>query len=468
MGNLISFEMNSQYVPEWKKDLKLDTLYDYIAKYKKEIENEKDSEKYPLHDQAKDRVYSSDDSSIRSKLKNKLHLDISKSINLRGKETCEDDYKEKYNALKLLYFPATFARFEDGSTKKSIDPLNLLTHCTLQHTDAANAVYAEDFRRMITELRPAVTDPENREDTINWIHGLWEQIHINISCTAIIQMTFIQGHVQNNDLEKIISQLQMIKDSIDMEIIYSTSYLSDGILSAFYNRIMCTRVFAEIADKQNVIYDYQDETAVPKDVADLFKSNSFSRPMTWEDFGRITDFKTVDMKNPVHAAVWAILLGRNEFSRQEIKEIDRSGYNFARKYTKEIAEYWVLENLHRDSIQLAEWVLVFQELMFIRSHNIKLDNRYKGFTNTSQTLTAAIKKFEEASQLPRLVLIERLNNRLLLSYGVIGLLELKHRAIALLNEIEQAIFSYKTITDILDAHYRYYFLATTALATDME
>ncbi len=468
MGNSISFEISSTYSPEWKKELKLSTLYDYIAKYKKEVENEKDSEIYPLHDQAMDRVNSSDDSSIRSKLKNKLHLDISESINLRGKERCEEQYKEKYDALKLLYFLATFAKIEEGSITKGIDPLDLLIYSSLQHTDAANAVYARDFKRMITELRPAVTDPENREYTINWIHGLWEQMHVNISCTAIVQMTFMQGHVQNNDLEKMVSQLQMIKDSINMESIYSTSYINDGILNTFYNKMLCSRIHAELADMQKVIYDYQDAAAVTKDVSDLFKSDEFSKQMSWEEFSRIIDFKTVDSKSPVDMAVWAILLGKSEFSRQDIKEIERSEYNFARKYTKEIAEYWVLEVLQRDSVQLAEWVLVFQELMFIRSHNIELDNRYLRFTNAKQKLTAAIKKFEEASQLPRLVLIERLNNRLLLSYGAIGIIELKHRAITLLNEIQQAIFSYKTITDILDAHYRYYFLATTALATDME
>ena len=468
MGNLISFEMNSQYDPEWKKDLKLDALYDYIAKYKKEVENEKDSEKYPLHDQAKERVNSSDDSSIRSKLKNKLHLDISESINLRGKERCEEQYKEKYDALKLLYFLATFAKIEEGSITKGIDPLDLLIYSSLQHTDAANAVYAKDFKRMIDTIRPEVNDPDNREETINWIHGLWEQMHVNISCAAIIQTVFTQGQVENDDLEKMVSQLQMIKDSIDMESIYSTSYLSDGILNAFYNKMLCSRILAELADMQKVIYDYQDETAVPKDVADLFKSYEFSKQMSWEEFNRIIDFKTVDYKSPIDMAVWAILLGKSEFSRQEIKKIDHSGYNFALKYTKEIAEYWVLEVLQRDSIQLAEWVLVFQELMFIRSRNIVLDNRYLRFTNTNQKLTAAIKKFEEASQLPRLVIIERLNNRLLLSNGALDLLASKQRAIQLLNEIEQAIFSYKTVTNILDAHYRYYFQVTAALSTDME
>lgn len=468
MGNSISFEMSSTYSPEWKKELELSTLYDYIAKYKKEVENEKDSEKYPLHDQVMDRVNSSDDSSIRSKLKKKLHLDISESINLRGKERYEENYKEKYDALKLLYFLATFAKIEEGSITKGIDPLDLLIYSSLQHTDAANAVYAKDFKRMITELRPAVTDPENREDTINWIHGLWEQMHVNISCATIIQMTFMQGQVKNDDLEKIVSQLQMIKDSIDIEIIYSTSYLSDGILNAFYNKMLCSRRLAEIADMQKVIYDYQDETAVTKDVSDLFKSNAFSQPMTWEEFGRIIDFKTVESKSPIDMAVWAILLGKSEFSRQEIKTIDRSEYRFALKYTKDIAEYWVLEVLQRDSIQLAEWVLVFQELMFIRSHNIVLDNRYLRFTNAKQKLTAAIKKFEEASQFPRLVLIERLNNRLLLSNGALNLLASKQRAIQLLNEIEQSIFSYKTLNDIQGAHYGFYFLATAALSTNIE
>ena len=122
--------------------------------------------------------------------------------------------------------------------------------------------------------------------------------------------------------------------------------------------------------------------------------------------------------------------------------------------------------LKHDAVTLGEWVIVMQELMCIHHNKIKYQNCFIRHTNTNIKLTASIKSFEEASQLPHMILLNRLTNRLLLTYGAKEVLEQKLQVDEYVMEIEKIIFSYKNIEDIRTAHNFLYFQAISVLATD--
>ena len=122
--------------------------------------------------------------------------------------------------------------------------------------------------------------------------------------------------------------------------------------------------------------------------------------------------------------------------------------------------------LKHDTVTLGEWIIVMQELMCIHHNKIKYQNRAIRHTNTNIQLTASVKKFEEASELSHLMVMNRLTNRLLLAYGTKELFEQKLQADRYIMEIEKIIFSYKNIEDIRTAHSCLYFQVISVLATD--
>ncbi|GEM_PF-2781175 len=453
MADEFNFEITTKYKPEFKNQITYEKLYEVLAQER--IANEgikvKDDEDYVSR--IKEIVSGKDRSSIRNKLKRELHLDI--------KAYADKSDEEKFNMLKLLHFIVNTKRYEGLDIHKTESIINLIAKPSLEHTDADNAVYREHFRSIIEEIRPAVNHADEREKTVEWIHSLWEQMHINIGLTVLEEL-----HMHQNALQAINGRLKYILDCLDKDKIYQLQRPNENIIDTFYNMLISSRIIAEIEDMKQVTYDYQQEEIVPQTMTNLFLDEMFSVPVTWEEFQTMTDIKKADLSEEKIQKVWSLILCKLNVSVEDLQEMNLPDYRFARKYAEIIAEYWVKTILKHDAVTLGEWVIVMQELMCIHHNKIKYQNCFIRHTNTNVKLTASIKSFEEASLLPHLIVMNRLTNRLLLTYGTKELFEQKLQADEYIMKIEKIIFSYKNIEDIRTAHNFLYFQVISVLATD--
>lgn len=232
--------------------------------------------------------------------------------------------------------------------------------------------------------------------------------------------------------------------------------------------LISSHIIAETEDELKVIYDYRGEETVTKTVTDISMDRLFSKSTEWEDFKAVITTDNPDLTDNDTRLIWSLLLYKENITINDIHSIDKSSYNFAKKYAKTVAEYWVQKSYNRDYIMLGEWITVTQELMCIHGNKTEYSNCFIRHINPKVKLTAAIKKFDQASELPRLIILNRLINRMILNFGTRELFEEKIRADKYIMEIEQIIFSYKNIEDIQTAHNNLFFRVVSALITDSE
>lgn len=450
MSDEFNYKMSTRYKPEFKSKLKYEMLYETVNNERNGIE--KDSFN------AKEIFTRRDSSSIINKLKKQLHLDV--------KAYASKSDEEKFNVLKLLYFIINtnkYDKYNNDDEYKTISVINLMSKPSLEHTDFANSRYEEHFKSIIEEIRPAVNNPDYREETIERIHQIWKQHHININYTVLEDI-----QLRNGELQRINQRLKSILDTLDRERICALQRMNEDVIDTFYNMLISSRIIAEIEDRINAIYDYKSEQPVIQPVTNLSLDNVFSNSMEWEDFESAIDINKVDTNNEISQKIWSLIFFKENISNDDLKNIDLSSYRFAKKYAKTITEYWVQESYGRNHVTLGEWIIVIQELMCIHSNKIEYSNCFIRHTNPKVKLTAAIKDFEQISELPRLIILNRLANRMILNFGTKDLFEEKLKADRYIIKIEKIIFSYKNIEDIKTAYNFLYFKTATALTTDFE
>ncbi len=443
-----NYKMPTQYKPEFRSRLTYELLYETINNERNGIENNFD---------AKEVFNRRDSSSIINKLKQQLHLDV--------KAYAAKSDEEKFNVLKLLYFIINTNKYNEYNDDilKSVSVINLMAKPSLEHTDSTNARYEEHFRKIIEEIRPGVNNPDYREEAIKKIHALWKQHHININCTVLEDI-----QLRSSNLKEINFRLKSILDSLDRNKILELQKTNEGIIDTFYNMLISSRIIAETEDELKVIYDYQGEETVTKTITDISMNSLFSKTTRWEEFKAIITTDNPDLTDNVTRLIWSLLLYKENITISDIHSIDKSSYNFAKKYAKTVAEYWVQKSYNRDYITLVEWITVMQELMCVHGNKTEYLNCFIRHINPKVKLTAAIKKFDQASELPHMIILNRLTNRMILNFGTRELFEEKIRADKYIMKIEQIIFSYKNIEDIQTAHNNLFFRVVSALITDSE
>lgn len=443
-----NYKMSTQYKPEFKSKLKYELLYETINNERNSTENNFD---------AKEVFTRRDSSSIINKLKQQLHLDI--------KAYAKKSDEERFNVLKLLYFIINTNKYNEYNHDilKSISVINLMAKPSLEHTDFANARYEEHFRKIIDEIRPTVNNLDYREKTIEKIHALWKQHHININCTVLEDIQF-----RRCNLKEINLCLKSILDAHDKDKIRKLQRMNEGIIDTFYNILISSRIIAETEDELKVIYDYQSEKTVIETITNISMDRLFSKPTEWEEFKSAITTNNVNLTDNQIRLIWSLLLYKENIVISDIDNIDKSSYNFAKKYVRTIAEYWVKKSYNREYITLGEWITVMQELMCIHRNKTEYSNCFIRHSNPKVKLTATIKNFDHASELPRLIVLNRLTNRTLLNFGTRELFEEKIKTDKYIMEIEQIIFSYKNIEDIQTAHNNLFFKVASALTTDLQ
>lgn len=450
MTDEFNYKMSTKYKPEFKSKLKDKQLHETINKERNGTE--KDSF------DAKEIFTRRDDSGIINKLKKQLNFDI--------KAYADKSDEEKFNVLKLLYFIINTNKYDEynnGNESKTVSVINLMSKPSLEHTDFANSKYEEHFKNIIKEIRPVVNNSDYREDTVNKIHQLWKQHHININCTALEDI-----QLRNNELQKINQRLKSILDSIDRNRICKLQRINEGVIDTFYNMLISSRIIAEIEDSIKVNYNYKNDAEITPSLIDLSMDNSFSNSMDWNEFENLIDIEKADINNSETNKIWSLLLYKDKPSDADFDSINLPSYRFAKKYAKTIAEYWVSESYSRNYVTLGEWITVMQELMYIHSNKSEYSNCFIRHTNPKVKLTAAIKNFDQSSKLPRLIILSHLTNRMLLTFGTKELFEEKLQAYRYIMEIEKIIFSYQNIDDIKTAHNYLFFQISSMLTTDSE
>ena len=456
MEDDFNFDMATKYKPEFKNQATLDNLYEILSQERIDylenagIEINADDDYYTRE---QNRVYNAKEpSSIRNKLKNLLNIDV-KLYKHKSDE-------ENYNTLKLLYLIANTNRYDDDNPLKNISIIDLISAPSLEFTNSNYALYKEQFESISNKIKEGIEDADIREECIKWIHEQWELIRTNISLTLIEEI-----QTQQNNFPRIHYILKAILDSIDSEQIRHLQRPNEGIIETFYNKLLSSCIIAEIDDTQKAVYDYQNEILVSKAVTELSFSDILNEPAAWNEFQNLIKINKSSLSDVKKQLVWSVLLCKENVTKDDLNAINIKDYKYAVKYADIVAEYWIKDMLGHADITLAEWIMVMQELMCIHHESIPYKNSFIRHTNTNRMLTAAIKHFE-AHQQPHQIVLQRLNHRLLLTYGTKELIEQKLQADTYINKIEKIIFSYMNLQDMKAAHNWLYFQVMSALSSD--
>ncbi len=236
--------------------------------------------------------------------------------------------------------------------KQTVSVINLMAKHSLEHTDADNSVYQKHFSSIIEGIRPAVNHADDKEETVDWIYGLWEQMHVNIGLTVLEEIQMPQ-----NTLQKINGRLKSILDFLDKDKINQLQRLNESIIDTFYNMLISSHIIAEIEDMKKVTYDYQREETVPQKITDLFLKEMFSEIMTWKEFQAVTDIKKADLSEEKVQKIWSLLHCKTNVSDEDLQKINLSDNRFAMKYAETIAEYWAKTVLKHNDVTLGEWII---------------------------------------------------------------------------------------------------------------
>ena len=113
-----------------------------------------------------------------------------------------------------------------------------------------NARHGNNYSNIIEQYRPAVSNPDYREETIDWIHRLWDNIHGVIEATMLEEIQLKQG-----DNIRIEARLKWLSHSLIREDINKLQRTDDGIIDTFYNMLISSRKISEIEDMKKVLYD---------------------------------------------------------------------------------------------------------------------------------------------------------------------------------------------------------------------
>ena len=236
-----NFEITTKYKPEFKEQIKNASLYKVLIDEILIRDSEEKKDYIDYTERVKKLIFGSDSSSVKTKLREQLYLDI----DLYSAKSDE----ERYNVLKLLHFIVASRQYEsEGNGKKlSLSVLNLMIKPSMEHTDTKNARHGNNFSNIIGQYRPAVNNPDYREETVDWIHCLWENIH------GIIEATMLEAiQLKNNDFDGIEARLKWLNHSLIREDINNLQRTDEGIIDAFYNMLISSRKIAEIEDMKNV------------------------------------------------------------------------------------------------------------------------------------------------------------------------------------------------------------------------
>ena len=359
MAGEFNFEITTKYKPEFKEQIKNASLYKVLIDEILIRDSEEKKDYIDYTERVKKLIFGSDSSSVKSKLREQLYLDI----DLYSAKSDE----ERFNVLKLLHFIVASRQYESEATGKklSLSVLNLMIKPSMEHTDTKNARHENNFSNIIGQYRPAVNNPDYREETVDWIHRLWENIH------GIIEATMLEAiQLKNNDFDSIEARLKWLNHSLIREDINNLQRTDEGIIDTFYNMLISSRKIAEIEDMKKVVYDYHAEKEVPQEITDLFMEGLFDSVVTYEEFKAMINRKKANLEDEKTRKIWSLILCKANIQEKDLRTIDNSDYNFAVKYAEVIAEYWLKEIYHKDSIKLGEWIVIIQELMCINCDKI--------------------------------------------------------------------------------------------------
>ena len=475
--NFVFEDISTQYDPEkHKAHLSYSSLYNDLA--------------YILDINVQNLFDRNDNSGIFNKLRSELHFDI--------KEYAKKSEEEKFNTLKLLYFMIIKSKDFKKYNKKEPLPqffINLISNPSLDHTDMPNAEYREPLNNIISELRPVVTNADKKDKIIDIIHQQWIDLFSVISECAIRDHAF-EGNIRlplsdyyeellqnvessytlynaSYNLKSINTVLDSLINSLDIQKIYKLNKMNEGVIDTFYNIIRSRFKIADIKSKLQTSFksEIDDISTGHTTVPPMF--TPFYKKIEWNYFYSILTQKAPDLDNKEIYAIWNLILDPEEktiCAADVIKFREHNpAYNFAIKHTQRVAESWIKEHLKRKDITLFEWLSVFIELMEIHKTKPECKITSRQRNHSTKTLTSFIKNFKAIPPDPLNNLFKRLDERSHTLIETQKTLPIQREVYSKLLTLEEIVFSYHNIEDIVTAHnflYIQVFPYFTALSPD--
>ena len=441
-----NFNLDAPYSSDYK--LSLQELYRVLAEENDGNENIKGYYNFCIdHVEEEKNTYG-----ILNKLERMLFLDA------RLKK--QDSPQECFDKLRLLKFifdvekkSSHRQKLLDTLPNKEIRILNTMIHPSLEKTGVPYENLDEadigEFAAVMKVLKPYALQSKTFEQEIKAVHEMWLRL------LASVDYEIIKGDFEKEYPEIILKRLESVLSEIKSPGLQKPK---DGVFNTFYQMMLITKYKAALQDFLRMDYEYY-HLPQPSEVfsiqyaADPF----FEQQMSWDEFCQYFSKKPKSLASEEGRKIWSLILYKNNPSIEDIQQVDDKGYYFAVKdnHAENLAAFWKC-NVFYKGMTAADWVIVVQELMCIRTE--KPDALvYK------KSMSAIIKELETAPVIAKVLLLNRLVNRKLFLFGTAGQLETKMKIIHCIIRLENAVFSFYDINTIAECHRYLYFKAATCL-----
>lgn len=407
-------------------------------------EYEKSTGKSPLgEDTYKSKLKNSQKSGLINKLNTLLGLDVEEKANAND--------KEKHDLLKIL--KVLFYIEKNGSPKYKkydsnirIQITDILRKPRLENikTELSNkSVYGKYFQTLYDCVKTEVLDADARFKKIEKINMYWEYLTEKIFDYVITDKTLDNPKGAFDELDRINKFLQtrilarLSEDKIPKK-------LDDGIMTTFYNKLICHRMMCRDADRININYqicfspeppesfkkDFRklEGCGIPKKTIKYIK-NYICAPEEYEDVKAIINF---------------ILKGIPK------EHWDKKAFKFAINNFETVLSWWIAKkNIDiSKGIAFDVFVIIIQEMITVYNSKEGFKNDYLGYNNPNRSLSVAVKKPDEADAVAIEAWKKKLENRTAVNFGASTLIKKKREIENSIYHIKMYIYSYTRLSDI--------------------
>lgn len=402
------------------------------------------TERIPLGEETyRDKLKNSQGSGLINKLSKLLGFDVEEKANVND--------KEKYDLLKIL--KVLFYIEKNGSPKYNkydadirIQITDILDKPRLENinTELSNkSVYGKYFQSLYDSIKTEVHDADARFEKIEKINMYWEYLTDKVFDYVITDRALEEPESALDELDRI---SKFLKERVLARLSEGkiSKELDDGIMTTFYNKLICHRMMCRDADRININYQICFSPEPPESFRkELRKWESYViEEKTMKD---IKDYICTSTENENVIAIVNLLLEGIPKEHWSVKACKFAINNF-----ETVLNWWIAgKNVdNSEGVTIDTFITIMQEMIVVNSSKEGFKNDYLGYNNPNRSLSVAVKKPNEADAVAIEAWKKKLENRTAVNFGASALIKKKREIENYIYQIKMYIYSYTRLVDI--------------------
>lgn len=407
-------------------------------------EYEKSTGKIPLGEESyRDKLKNAQESGLINKLSKLLGLDVEEKANVND--------KEKHDLLKIL--KVLFYIEKSGSPKYKKYDANIRVQITdilekprlenIQTELSNKSVYGKYFQTLYDCIKTEVHDADARFEKIEKINLYWEYLTEKVFDYVITDRALDNPESALDELDRINKFLQekilarLSEDKIPKKLDY-------GIMTTFYNKLICHRMMCRDVDRININYQICFSPEPPESFIKVLRK--------WEGYGisektmkDIKDYICTSTENEDVIPIVDLLLEGIPKEHWDVKACKFAINNF-----ETVLNWWIAgKNIDiSEGVTLDMFIIIMQEMIVVNNSKEGFKNDYLGYNNPNRSLSVAVKKPKEADAVAIEAWKKKLENRTAVNFGASALIKKKREIEDSIYQIKMYIYSYTRLSDI--------------------